>query len=801
MTCEVMPFIERAKDLVSSMSLEEKASLTSGLDSWFTKALDRLGVPSVRMSDGPHGLRTREEGGSELDILPAVCFPAGCAMAASFDRSLLRELGEELGRECQAYGVDVLLGPGVNIKRSPLCGRNFEYLSEDPLLAGELGAGYVEGIQSQGVGASVKHFLANNQEMRRMDSSSEMDERTMREIYMPAFERIVKRVNPWTVMAAYNKVDGVHCTQNGSLLNDLLCGEWGFGGLVISDWGATHDRVAAVRAGCALTMPGESLSDADIVAAVQGGNLDEAALDACCVKVVSLALRVERERHRAGRVRTFDFERGHVLSRRIASQSMVLLKNDDDLLPLVPGERDGMVDVAFIGRFAVLPRFQGGGSSCINTSNGRGALDAAREIGWHVSYADGYDLSTGETTDALLAEAEAVAAKTRVAVVFAGLPDAVESEGFDRSDMRMPEGHNRLIERVCAVQPNTVVVLHNGAPVEMPWIGLPKAVVETYLGGEAVGEATVDVLSGEVNPSGHLPETFPLRVEDNPSYLYYGGDDGQVTYNEGLFVGYRYYESKGQPVLFPFGHGLSYTEFTYGDLEVGSDSVGERDMLDVSVKVTNVGSRAGSAVVQLYVAPKGASVIRPVRELKEFAKVGLEPGQSETVRFALDRRVFAHFSSVTHDWRVEDGMYVVQIGRNAHDIILEHAVHVSAAQIPPRGGYTDDMTLARFIDVPEGKNFLERNLKQMMLGMARAGYMPKEFSENLEAQADLMPDVITMDMFSSMLSAGGIPEGVQSMGSAEAGLLGQSVSILREFLPVERIRDLDRLFARLNALE
>lgn len=801
MTCEAMSFVERAKTLVSSMGLEEKASLTSGLDAWFTKALDRLGVPSVRVSDGPHGLRAREEGGSELDIRPAVCFPAGCAMAASFDRSLLRELGEELGRECQAYGVDVLLGPGVNIKRSPLCGRNFEYLSEDPVLAGELGTGYVRGVQSQGIGTSVKHFLANNQETRRMDSSSEMDERTMREIYAPAFERIVKQASPWTVMAAYNKVDGVHCTQNRSLLHDLLCGEWGFEGLVVSDWGATHDRVAAVRAGCALTMPGASLSDAEIVAAVRDGELDEAALDDCCVKVVSLALRAEQERHRPGRAQTFDFERGHALSRRIASQSMVLLKNDDGLLPLASGEGDGKVDVAFIGQFAVSPRFQGGGSSRVNAPNGRGALDAAREIGWRVSYADGYDLSTGETTDALLDEAGAVAAKAGVAVVFAGLPEAVESEGFDRSDMRMPEGHNRLIEHVCAAQPNTVVVLHNGAPVEMPWIGLPKAVIEAYLGGEAVGEATVDVLSGKVNPSGHLPESFPLRVEDNPSYLYYGGDDGRVTYNEGLFVGYRYYESKGQPVLFPFGHGLSYTDFAYGDLEVGSDRVGEHDTLDVSLKVTNVGSRAGGVVVQLYVAPKTASVIRPVRELKEFAKIGLEPGQSETVRFTLDRRAFAHFSSVTHDWRVEDGEYAIQIGRNAHDIVLERVVHVSAAPIPPRGGYADNMTLARFIDVPEGRDFLERSLKQMMLGMARAGYMPKEFSERLEAQADLMPDVITMDMFSSMMSAGGVPESVQSMGGAEAGLLGQSVSMLREFLPSERVQELDGLFARLNALE
>ena len=548
---------QNIRELVSQLTIEEKAALTSGQDNWFTKAVERLNIPSTRTSDGPHGLRT--QGGETSSLAeeasqPATCFPTASAAACCFDRGLLRRMGEELGKEAQAYGVNVLLGPGVNMKRSPLCGRNFEYFSEDPVLAGQLGAAYVQGVQSQGVGTSLKHFFANNQEHRRTDISSEMDERTMREIYLPAFETVVKESQPWTVMAAYNKVGGTFCTEN-KVLAEILRKEWGFQGLVMSDWGATHDRAAAVAAGCDLTMPAEN-TDNEVVKAVQEGKLDEAALDECCVRLLELAFKGQ-ENHKDGV--EFDFEGGHALARQIAGESMVLLKNDG-ILPLSKTAK-----CAFIGAFAENPRYQGGGFSHINSWKVTGALEAAKAAGLDVTFASGYD-ADGTTSDELLAEAVNAAKTSEVAVVFVGLTDAMESEGVDRAHMRLSDGHNALVTAVCAANPNTVVVLHNGSPVKLPWADRPRAILEAYLGGEAVGEATVDVLYGDVNPSGHLAESFPVRLEDNPSYLTYGGEGAFAPYSEGLFVGYRYYESKKMSVLFPFGHGLSYTTFEYSNL-------------------------------------------------------------------------------------------------------------------------------------------------------------------------------------------------------------------------------------------
>ena len=451
-------------ELVSQMTLEEKAGLTSGQNAWFTKALERLGIPSIHVSDGPHGLRTIDETDQNLmsgSSIKAVCFPAECAMAASFDRELLYRVGVELAKEAQAAGVDVLLGPGVNMKRGPLCGRNFEYFSEDPYLAGEMGAAYVKGVQSQGVGTSLKHFFANNQEYRRMDGSSELDERTMREIYLPAFEKVVKEAQPWTVMASYNKVNGVHSTQNQAL-QTILRDDWGFSGLVVSDWGATHDRAAAIEAGCDLTMPGEDTDD-DIVMAVRNGRLNESYLDACCVRLLDLIFKAVENR-KSGKL---DLEAGHAASLQAARESMVLLKNDG-ILPLRKSQK-----VAFIGLFAKQPRYQGGGSSNINAFRVVGALEAAKAMGLDVTYAEGYK-QDGTTDDTLIADAVENAKQAEAAIIFAGLHDDMESEGADRLHMRMSDGHNALISAICRANPNTVVVLHNGSPVEMPWVSEPR---------------------------------------------------------------------------------------------------------------------------------------------------------------------------------------------------------------------------------------------------------------------------------------------------------------------------------------
>ena len=770
------------RELVSQLTLEEKAALTSGRDNWFTKAVERLNIPNARTSDGPHGLRT--QGGETSSLAeeasqPAICFPTASAAACCFDRDLLRRMGEELGKESQAYGVNVLLGPGVNMKRSPLCGRNFEYFSEDPVLAGQLGAAYVQGVQSQGIGTSLKHFFANNQEHRRMDISSEMDERTMREIYLPAFETVVKESQPWTVMAAYNKVGGTFCTEN-KVLAEILRKEWGFQGLVMSDWGATHDRAAAVAAGCDLTMPAED-TDNEVVKAVQEGKLDEAALDECCVRLLELAFKGQ-ENHKDGV--EFDFEGGHALARQIAGESMVLLKNDG-ILPLPRTAK-----AAYIGAFAEKPRYQGGGSSHINSWKVTGALEAAKAAGLDVTYTPGYD-ADGSANNELIAEAVAAAQAAEVAVVFIGLTDAMESEGVDRAHMRLSDGHNALVTAVCGANANTVVVLHSGSPVELPWADQPRAILEAYLGGEAVGEATMDVLYGDVNPSGHLAESFPVRLEDNPSYLTYGGEGAFAPYSEGLFVGYRYYESKKMPVLFPFGHGLSYTTFEYSDLTLDQTAIEEGTPVTASVTVTNTGDRAGKAVIQLYIAPEKVEMIRPVRELKDFAKVELRPGESKTVTFTLGHRAFAHWNQRVHTWRTESGKYKVQIGRSAHDIALEAELTMRAEPVPPVGGYTVSMPMSDFSKSLKGHKFLDENIGFMVRGMAAMGYIP----EQAMAMLDQIPGGINLAVIDMLAARAGQAATGQSGVQV---LMGQSLGMLNSFLPQEKKDELAALIEELN---
>lgn len=747
------------KALVSQMTLEEKASLCSGLDFWHTKPVERLGVPSVMVSDGPHGLRKQDEKADHLgvnDSIKAVCMPAACATASSFDRDLMGRMGQAIGDSCQHEKLGVVLGPAVNIKRSPLCGRNFEYFSEDPYLAGEMSAAYINGVQSKNVGTSIKHFAANSQEHRRMSSSSNADERTLREIYFPAFEISVRKAQPWTVMCSYNRINGVYASENPWLLTDVLRKEWGFKGYVMSDWGAVSDRVAGVAAGLDLEMPSSGgINDRKIVAAVKSGELDEKIVDQACERILEINYRyLDNARPET----PWDQEADHQLSARIAEECMVLLKNDG-ILPLNKTD-----EVAFIGEFAAKPRFQGGGSSHINAFRTTSAVEAAQ--GLPVTYVQGYSAARDMATDEMIAEAVQAAKAAKVAVVFAGLPDAYESEGYDRAHMAMPACQNRLIEAVAGANPNTVVVLHNGSPVEMPWLGKVKAVLEAYLGGQAVGIATVRLLYGDANPCGHLAETFPVKLSDNPSYLYYGGEGNEADYREGVFVGYRYYDKKEMPVLFPFGFGLSYTTFACSNLRLSRQKITDQEILTAAVTVTNTGSRAGKTVVQLYVGDRESTVLRPIRELKGFEKVELQPGERRDVTFTLDKRAFAYWNAAIHDWHVETGAFTIEVGQSSRDIEVSGEVTVESTVALPRH-YTADSIFMDVMADPKAKEALGPMLASIQkafapsadagdaaqeaisadMGLAMMRYMP------LRGLVSFSPDKVTDDTLKQLLDA------------------------------------------------
>ena len=726
------------KALVARMTLEEKAGLCSGEDFWHTKAVERLGIPATMVSDGPHGLRKQDQEGDHLginDSIKAVCFPAASATAASFDPDMLEKMGEALGDACQHEKLSVLLGPAVNIKRSPLCGRNFEYFSEDPYLTGVMATALIKGIQSKNVGTSIKHFALNNQEHRRMSSSSDCDERTIREIYFPAFEMAVKEAQPWTVMCSYNRINGTYASENPWLLTDVLRKEWGFEGYVMSDWGAVSNRVAGVAAGLDLEMPASGgINDRKIVEAVKAGKLDEKAVDLCCERILNIIYRyVENAKPET----PWDMEAQHQMAADVAAECMVLLKNEGEILPLSKED-----EIAFIGEFAEKPRFQGGGSSHINCFKTTGAVEAAKAQGLKVTYAQGYSVKTDDAPAEMIAEAVAAAKKAKVAVVFAGLPDAYESEGYDRTHMRMPESQNRLIEAVAEANPNTVVVLHNGSPVEMPWIGKVKAVLEAYLGGQAVGLAQVKVLFGDVNPSGHLPESFPIKLEDNPSYLFYGGEPRGTEYREGIFVGYRYYDKKKMSVLFPFGYGLSYTTFEYSNLKLSTDSMKDTDELTVTVTVKNTGKRAGKAVAQLYVgdAEGYVNAVRPVRELKGFRKVALEPGESKEVSFTLCKRAFATWRAEIHDWWVETGDFTIEIGDSVANLPLKATVKVESTRELPRHYNLDSIVMDVMAD-PKANTIMGEFLKKAFAIFSMAD----------ENQTEAAQEAISDDMGEAMM--------------------------------------------------
>ncbi|MCM1179772.1 MAG: glycoside hydrolase family 3 C-terminal domain-containing protein [Clostridium sp.] len=692
--------MEELKELVGKMTLEEKAGLCSGSDFWHSKAVERLGIPNVMVSDGPHGLRKQDQEADHLGVnesIKAVCFPAGCGAATSFNRELIGKMGEVLGNECQAENVSVILGPAVNIKRSPLCGRNFEYYSEDPYLATEIATAHINGVQSKHVGTSIKHFLANNQETRRMSVNAVIDERALHEIYLGAFEGAVRHAKPWTVMSSYNRVNGEYVGENREFLTDILRDDWGFDGIVVSDWGAVSDRVNALKAGLDLEMPASAgVRDAKIVEAVQNGTLSEEVLDAACERILNIVYRfVENQNEHA----VFDLKADHEMARQIAHETIVLLKNEDDILPLSKDSR-----VAFIGKYAEKPRFQGGGSSHINCKYVTSAMDAVREAGIsNVTFAKGFDDKADAVDEALEAEAVKAASEAEIAVVFAGLPDAFESEGFDRAHMRMPECQNHLIDEILKVQPNTVVVLHNGSAIEMPWVNEVKGILEAYLGGEAVGGATVDILFGDVNPSAKLAETFPYQLEDNPSYLSGFGSGDTVNYTEGIFVGYRYYDKKNMPVMFPFGFGLSYTTFEYSNLTVDKKEFSDQETVTVSVDVTNTGKMAGKEIVELFVADQESTVIRPVKELKGFEKVALNPGETKTVTFTLDSRAFAYYEPEMKDWNVESGEFEIMIGKSSEDIVLSETVVVNGTR-KKQVVYTANTI---FADLPTSEEALE----------------------------------------------------------------------------------------------
>ncbi|MCI0767801.1 glycoside hydrolase family 3 C-terminal domain-containing protein [Bacillus sp. TL12] len=741
------------KRLISQMTLEEKASLCSGLDFWHLRGVERLGIPSIMLTDGPHGLRKQEGDTDHLGLfgsVPSTCFPSAVGMASSWNKELIQRVGVALGEECQAEDVAILLGPGVNIKRSPLCGRNFEYFSEDPYLSSEMAANHIKGVQSQGVGTSRKHFAANNQEHRRMTVDAIVDERTLREIYLASFEGAVKQAQPWTVMCAYNQVNGEYASEHGYLLNDILKEEWGFEDFVVSDWFAVNERADGLAAGLELEMPSSGgMGDKKIIEAVKNGKLSEEKLDNAVERLLRIIfMAVDNKKENA----VYDKDAHHQLAREVARECMVLLKNDDKILPL---KKEGTV--AVIGEFAKTPRYQGGGSSHIVPTKLENILEEIKLTAGsdaNVLYAQGYHLDSDVMEQSLIDEAKEIAVQSDTVVLFVGLPDRYESEGYDREHLRMPDNHRRLLEEVAEVNSNIVVVLSNGSPIEMPWVDKVKGLLEGYLGGQALGGAIADLLFGDANPSGKLAETFPKVLSDNPSYLNFPGERDKVEYKEGLFVGYRYYDTKNIEPLFPFGYGLSYTNFEYSDLSISKKEMKDTETVTVSVKVKNTGDMAGKEIVQLYVKDVESSMIRPEKELKGFEKVKLQPGEEKTITFTLDKRAFAYYHVELKDWHVETGEFEILIGKSSQDIVLKDSVFVPSTifikKLVHRNTTVGDL-LTDPIFAPLAKELLakanvhqeEDETSEMLTAMKRA--MP------LRAKVSFSQGAFTEEMMTEMI--------------------------------------------------
>ncbi|MED0970639.1 glycoside hydrolase family 3 C-terminal domain-containing protein [Bacillus paramycoides] len=727
------------KKIISQMTLEEKASLCSGLDFWNTKGIERLNIPSIMVTDGPHGLRKQAEGADHLGIynsIPSTCFPSAVGLASTWNKELIKQVGVALGEECQAENVGVLLGPGANIKRSPLCGRNFEYFSEDPYLSSQMAANHVKGVQSQGIGTSLKHFAANNQEHRRMSVDAIVDERTLREIYLASFEDVIKEVQPWTVMSAYNKINGEYASENNYLLHDILKDEWGFEGFVVSDWGAVNERVESLANGLELEMPSSfGIGEKKIVAAVNGGELSVEKLDQAVERLLNIIFKAyDNQLENA----VYSKDAHHQLAREVASESMVMLQNEDSILPL---KKEGTV--AVIGGFAKQPRYQGGGSSHINPTKLESILEEIETVSGektNILFAQGYDLASDDIDGNMINEAKKVAERADTAVLFVGLPDRYESEGFDRKHLQMPENHVQLIEAIAEVQSNIVVVLSNGAPIEMPWIGKVKGILEGYLGGQALGGAIADILFGDANPSGKLAETFPKVLSDNPSYLNFPGEGDKVEYKEGVFVGYRYYDTKNIEPLFPFGFGLSYTNFEYSNLSIDKKEIKDTETVSVRVNVKNTGSTAGKEIVQLYIKDVESTMSRPEKELKGFEKVELHPGEEKTVSFTLNKRSFAYYNVELKDWHVETGEFEILVGKSSKEIVLHDSLYVQSTTIIRKPVHRNTLLGDIFADpilAPLAKELMEKALKDSPFGSMAEG--DSDTSEMMEAMLNYMP--------------------------------------------------------------
>ncbi len=692
-----MPDIQ---SIIEGMTLEEKAALCTGASAWTTTPVEHVGVPEMTVSDGPHGLRRVADMHALVsEALPATCFPTASCMASTWDKDLLYKVGEALGEECIALKVDVVLGPGVNMKRTPLCGRNFEYYSEDPYLAGEMAVNFINGVQSKGVGTSLKHFAANNQEFERFTISAEVDERTLREVYLPAFEAAVTKAKPWTVMCSYNKINGTYGSEHHQLLTDILKNEWGFEGFVVSDWGAVHDRVASLKGGLDLEMPGPKNRRVQaVIDAVRSGDLDEALLDESVRRILGIVFKAAKTR-KGGEI---DVEAHHALAREVAAAGMVLLKNNG-VLPLKNVQR-----VALIGRAAKEPYFQGGGSSHINPTKVAIPFDEVQKLAPEatLTYADGYP-ADDSMQQGLIDEAVGAARAAEVALLFIALPSYKESEGYDRVDLDLTGQQVALIKAVSAAQPNTVVILNNGSAITMSdWIDGPAAVLEAWMMGQAGGGAIADILFGEINPSGKLAETFPLKLSDTPAYINYPGENGEVRYGEGMFIGYRYYDAREVPVLFPFGYGGSYTTFAYNSPTVSATTFKDTDGLTVSVDVTNTGQVAGKEVVQVYVHDHKSKLVRPQKELKGFATVALQPGETKTVNIPLNFRSFACWHPLHKQWVTEDGEFDILIGASSADIRFTETVTLqSTMELPPT--LNRESTVRDWLDDTRGKAMVE----------------------------------------------------------------------------------------------
>ncbi len=740
-----------ANQILSQLTLPEVAALTSGASFWRTEPVNRLGVPAITLADGPHGLRKHAGATDHLGVapaLPATCFPTASALGSTWNPDLLYEVGQALGAEAAAEGVAVLLGPGANIKRSPLGGRNFEYLSEDPLLSGDLASALISGIQSRGVGASLKHFAVNNQEDDRMRVDAQVDERALREIYLAGFERAVRAAGPWTVMCAYNKVNGTYASEHRQLLTTILRDEWGFDGVVVSDWGAVNDRIAALTAGTDLEMPSTGgATDRELVAAVGDGVLDRSFVDTAAGRVLTL---VQRTAEAAAGGPHVDHAAHHTLARRAAHEAAVLLKNDGGLLPIDPGATGR---IAVIGSFAAQPRYQGAGSSQVNPTRLDDALSQLRALAGpelSIEFAAGFtpearDVDAGSAS--LVDEAVALADRADTALLFLGLPPSDESEGFDRVDLELPAAQRRLLDAVAAVNSRIVVVLANGGVVQTsPWDALAPAILEGWLGGQAGGSAIADILFGLVNPSGRLAETVPLALQHTTAYGNFPGELSTVRYGEGLHVGYRGYDARSTAVGYPFGHGLSYTSFDYADVQARVVDP-ETSRVDVSVEVTNTGDRAGHEVVQLYVADVTSSLGRPPRELKAHRKVRLGSTERTEVRFELDRRAFAYYHPGVGDWVVEAGTFDISVGASSRDLRSTARVDLPGEHIRvPLSAWS---TLKEFLDHPAASALLDSEVDGGGVGLAVSllGTTSTLTPEGMLRQIEGLPMLKLVDLF------------------------------------------------------